>query len=51
MKVIGSVETGEQFGVAIRKEDTALLEFMNQALAELQADPYWEELIDKYNLR
>jgi len=51
VKVIGSVETGEQFGVAIRKEDTALLEFMNQALAELQADPYWEELIDKYNLR
>lgn len=50
LKIIGSVETKEQFGVAIRKEDTALLEFMNEALAELQADPYWEELKEKYNL-
>lgn len=33
VKIIGSVETQEQesFGVAIRKEDTALLEFMNEA--------------------
>ncbi len=50
VKVIGSVETKEEFGVAIRKEDTALLEFMNEAIAELQADPYWEELKEKYNL-
>jgi len=50
VKVIGSVETMEQFGVAIRKEDTELLEFMNEAIAELQADPYWEELKVKHNL-
>ena len=50
VKTIGSVETREQFGVAIRKEDTALLEFMNEAIAELQADPYWEELKEKHNL-
>jgi len=50
VKVVGSVETKEEFGVAIRKEDTALLEFMNEAIAELQADPYWEELKEKYNL-
>lgn len=52
VKIIGSVETQEQesFGVAIRKEDTALLEFMNEAIAELQADPYWEELKEKHNL-
>ncbi|MGI6502469.1 MAG: ABC transporter substrate-binding protein [Candidatus Methanoculleus thermohydrogenotrophicum] len=50
VKVIGSVDTQEDFGVAIRKEDTALLEFMNEAIAELQADPYWEELKEKYNL-
>ena len=53
LKIIGSVQTQEQeqFGVAIRKDDTALLEFMNEALAELQADPYWEELKEKYNLK
>jgi len=39
VKVIGSVETKEEFGVAIRKEDTALLEFMNEAIAELQQIP------------
>jgi polar amino acid transport system substrate-binding protein len=49
-KIIGSVETKEDLGVAVRKEDTALLEFMNEALAELQADPYWEELKAKHNL-
>ncbi|MCT8338137.1 amino acid ABC transporter substrate-binding protein [Methanoculleus sp. Afa-1] len=53
VKTIGSVETQEQeqFGVAIRKEDTALLEFMNEGIAELQADPYWEELKEKHNLK
>ncbi|MDK2990489.1 ABC transporter substrate-binding protein [Methanoculleus sp.] len=53
MKTIGSVETAEQeqFGVAIRKEDTALLELMNEGIAELQADPYWEELKEKHNLK
>ena len=52
VKIIGSVETQEQesFGVAIRKEDTALLKFMNEAIAELRADPYWEELKEKHNL-
>ncbi|MDV2482122.1 amino acid ABC transporter substrate-binding protein [Methanoculleus sp. Wushi-C6] len=50
MKTIGFVETKEQFGVAIRKDDTALLAFMNEGLAELQADPYWEELKEKHNL-
>ncbi|MFA5614283.1 MAG: ABC transporter substrate-binding protein [Methanoculleus sp.] len=53
VKIIGSVETQEQesFGIAIRKEDTALLEFMNEALAELKVDPYWEELKEKHNLK
>lgn len=53
LKIIGSIQTQEQeqFGVAIRKEDTALLEFMNEGIAELQADPYWEELKVKHNLK
>lgn len=50
MKAIGFVETKEQFGVAIRKDDTALLTLMNEGIAELQADPYWEELKEKHNL-
>jgi polar amino acid transport system substrate-binding protein len=49
--VIGFVETREEFGIAVRKEDPELLTLINDGLADLQADPYWEELQDKYNMR
>ena len=39
VKVIGSVETKEESASPSGREDTALLEFMNEAIAELQADP------------
>jgi polar amino acid transport system substrate-binding protein len=48
LKIIGSVNTSEQYGVAVRKEDTELLQIMNEGLAELKASPKWQELIDKY---
>jgi polar amino acid transport system substrate-binding protein len=48
---IGFVETKEQFGIAIRQDDTELLEQINAGLANLQADPYWEELIETYNMQ
>jgi polar amino acid transport system substrate-binding protein len=48
---IGFVETKEEFGIAVRKEDTELLAMINAGLANLQADSYWGELQDKYNMR
>lgn len=51
VKKIGFVETKEQFGIAIRQADTELLEQINAGLANLQADPYWEELIETYNMQ
>ncbi len=41
----------EDFGYATRKEDTELLEKLNEGLKLLMADPYWEELQVKYGLK
>jgi polar amino acid transport system substrate-binding protein len=49
-KIIHEIDTKEEYGIAIRKEDTALLETMNKGLDLLMADPYWDELKAKYNL-
>lgn len=38
----------EDFGYAVRKEDTELLKMMNEGLKQLMASPYWEELKEKY---
>lgn len=40
----------ENFGYAVRKEDTELLETLNEGLRRLMASPYWEELQKKYEL-
>ena len=40
----------EQFGYAVRKEDTALLEKVNAALTKLMATPEWKAMIGKYEL-
>jgi polar amino acid transport system substrate-binding protein len=50
VKIIGSVETNEQFGIAVRKDDTELLDELNAGLEKLMNDPYWEELKEKYNM-
>lgn len=50
VEIIGSVETNEQFGIAVRKDDTELLAKLNAGLANLMADPYWEELKVQYNM-
>lgn len=49
VKVAGSFGMpDEQFGYAVRKEDTLLLETLNGGLMKLMASPYWEELKKKY---
>ncbi|MDG6257917.1 MAG: basic amino acid ABC transporter substrate-binding protein [Methanomicrobiaceae archaeon] len=50
VEIIGEIDTGENYGVAVRKGDTELLGMINEGLANLQADPSWEELKEKYGL-
>lgn len=47
---IGMIETNEQFGIAVRKDDTVLLEKLNVGLDHLMASPDWQALIKKYNM-
>ncbi|MEN6341089.1 MAG: ABC transporter substrate-binding protein [Methanospirillum sp.] len=49
-KIVGEIDTSEEYGIAIRKDDTVLLATMNKGLDELMADPYWNQLKAKYNL-
>lgn len=48
--IIGEINTGETYGVALRKDDTALLATLNDGLGELMASPKWQELLEKYGL-
>lgn len=41
----------EDFGYAVRKADTELLNKINAGLKKLMASPYWEELKKKYDLK
>lgn len=41
----------EDFGYAIRKEDTQLLKDINEGLKRLMASDHWKELIKKYDLK
>ena len=51
VKIIGNIETKEEFGIAVRKSDPELLATLNDGLAQLKADPYWQELIVKYKMK
>lgn len=46
--VSGIIETGEQYGFAVRKEDTQLLNALNKALEEVMNSPDWGKLVGKY---
>ncbi|NYT06360.1 MAG: amino acid ABC transporter substrate-binding protein [Methanomicrobiales archaeon] len=50
LHIIGEIYTGEEYGVAIRKEDTALLATINDGLTMLMNDPYWDELLVQYEM-
>jgi len=52
VKVIGGFGMpDEQFGYAVRKEDTELLGKLNEGLKKIMASPTWEELKKKYELK
>lgn len=40
----------ENFGYAVRKDDTELLKKLDEGLKKLKASPYWGELVKKYEL-
>jgi polar amino acid transport system substrate-binding protein len=50
MSIIGEINTGEEYGVAMRQDDTELIATMNEGLAELMASSYWDELQTKYEM-
>ncbi|HWQ67582.1 MAG TPA: ABC transporter substrate-binding protein [Methanospirillum sp.] len=47
---VGMIETNEQFGIAVRKDDTVLLEKLDAGLTHLMASPDWKALIQKYKM-
>lgn len=47
---VGMVETNEDFGIAVRKDDTELIEKLNTGLEKLMASPDWEALKQKYKM-
>jgi polar amino acid transport system substrate-binding protein len=51
LKIIGTIKTGEEYAVAIRKEDTELKKMINEGLSRLMASPKWEELKAKYEMQ
>ncbi|WP_024821208.1 MULTISPECIES: ABC transporter substrate-binding protein [Aminobacterium] len=50
LKVIGTISTGEEYAVAIRKEDSDLKELINTGLDRLMSSPKWNELKAKYKM-
>ena len=51
LKKVGPIKTKQEYSIAIRKDDPKLLATMNDGLAQLKADPYWQELIVKYKMK
>ena len=50
LKIIGPAGLpDEAFAVGVNKGDEATLKMINEGLTALMADPYWGELIKKYN--
>ena len=47
-KVLEIIATGEQYGIAINKENTKLVEDINKVLAEMQADGTIDKLKEQY---
>jgi polar amino acid transport system substrate-binding protein len=47
-KVIYIIYTNESFGLGVKKENTALLQKINQQLTEYMASDEWEALLNKY---
>jgi ABC-type amino acid transport/signal transduction systems, periplasmic component/domain len=50
MKVVGTIKTGEEYAIAMRKEDKDLQNTINEGLKKLMASAKWNELKAKYDM-
>jgi polar amino acid transport system substrate-binding protein len=48
LQVVEQVETGEEYAIAVAKDNPALLEAFNEALAEMFEDGTYAEIFQKY---
>ncbi len=48
LKILDTAYAEEDYAVAVSKENTALVEKINEALAELKADGTFQAIVDKY---
>ncbi|KGD72101.1 ABC transporter permease [Tatumella morbirosei] len=48
VKVLPEPLTSEEYGIAVRKDETSLVSDMNQALDQLKADGTYQKLVDKW---
>ncbi len=47
-QVVKEIATGEEYGIAVSKDNSALLEAINSALDELTSDGSLDEIVNKY---
>ncbi|MCD6503033.1 MAG: basic amino acid ABC transporter substrate-binding protein [Thermoplasmata archaeon] len=48
VEIVHVFQTGEQYGIAVKKGNTELLNKINQALQEIMNSNEWNQLIEKY---
>ena len=48
LELVQTIETGESYGIAVDPENEALLEAINEVLAEIISDGTYEEIYSKY---
>lgn len=51
VKIVGEPFTTEDYGIAIQKDDTELIEAINAGLAQIKEDGTMEKLLEKWNLQ
>jgi ABC-type amino acid transport substrate-binding protein len=48
VRIAGEIQTGEQYGIAVSKDNPELLAAINDALAELSEDGTYDDIYEKY---
>jgi len=48
LTIVGSINTGEIYGYAVRQEDTELQGLLNEGLRRIQASDAWDTLVNKW---
>ncbi len=48
VKIIHTFDTGEVYGIAVKKGNTKLLNEINNALTQIMNSPEWDKLVEKY---